>query len=175
MKKNTFLKIIGFLIILSFLSIGSWVSIEATIEATSGEAFCGSCHPMDPMIDSFLESTHGGNNEHGVMAACTDCHISHENPFLHLLGKAKAGSHDVWVMITEDTDQIDWSSTRQRREEFVYDSGCKTCHKNLEDATMGNTKAFVAHKPYFLSETDDQCVSCHQYVGHKNLDHYINQ
>lgn len=175
MKKKTFLKIIGILIALFLVSFGSWMSIEFTVELTSDAFFCGKCHPMEPMIDSYMASTHGGNNSHGVMAACTDCHVSHESLVSHILGKAKSGSHDVWVMYTQDTSQIDWETKRLRREEFVYDSGCLTCHQNLENATQGNTKAFIAHKAYFLGETEDQCVSCHQHVGHKNLGHYINQ
>ncbi len=152
----------------------SWISIETTIKATSGPNFCQTCHPMQPMIDSYFESADGGKNDLGIVATCTDCHVSHETPLAHIIGKAESGVHDFWVMYTQDTDTIDWSANRLRREEYVFDSGCLECHTNLERATRGNNKAFVAHKPYFLGETDDKCVSCHEHVGHLELSTYLN-
>ncbi len=50
-----------------------------------------------------------------------------------------------------------------------------TCHTNLENATSGNTKAFVAHKEYFEKRTDKRCVDCHENVGHHNLGDYVRK
>ena len=62
---------------------------------------------------------------------------------------------------------------RERREQYVFDSGCLHCHANLERGTMASNKAFVAHKPYFLGETSKKCVTCHQHVGHKDLGSHL--
>jgi cytochrome c-type protein NapC len=87
----------------------------------------------------------------------------------YLISKMETGFHNLWVQYTSDLSKIDWEKKRTRREEFVYDSGCLHCHKNLERATMGSNRAFVAHKPYFLKTTKKKCVTCHQNVGHKEL------
>lgn len=103
------------------------------------------------------------------MAACTDCHVSHENIFTHFVGKAQSGTHDIWVTLTTNERENDWQGLRLRREEYVYDSGCLTCHRNLENATQ-DTKE---HENYFAGTTDLQCVHCHEEVGHDNLNQYL--
>ena len=63
---------------------------------------------------------------------------------------------------------------RERREEFVYDSGCIECHKYLEEATEGSRMAFRAHRRYFSGERDDlTCVGCHENVGHHRLGYHL--
>ncbi len=175
MKKTSgILLLIGGLALALSIGFTGWLVTESVIEVTSGADFCQICHPMEPMVKSYFESAHGGKNDLGIVATCTDCHVSHETPLAHIAGKAESGIHDFWVMYTQDTDAIDWLAKRQRREEFVFDSGCVTCHNNLERATRNNNKAFVAHKPYFLGETSDSCVSCHEHVGHSELSSYLN-
>ena len=103
------------------------------------------------------------------MTACTDCHVSHKNVFDHFIGKARSGTHDAWVTMTRDESTLDWQELRSRREEYVYDSGCLTCHRNLKNATADNS----FHDNYFNEVTDTQCVTCHEEVGHDNLNKYL--
>ena len=154
---------------LFILGIVSWVVIETGIEVTSRAEFCGTCHAMEPMVKSYLDSTHGGNNDRGIMSACTDCHVSHENVFVHFLGKAQSGTHDAWVTMTRKEGTLDWQALRDRREEYVYDSGCLTCHQNLEEATADNG----FHDMYFNNVTGSKCATCHDGVGHANLNMYL--
>lgn len=154
---------------LFLLIVISWMVIETGIEVTSHADFCGTCHSMDPMVESYLASTHGGNNARGIMTSCTDCHVSHENVFAHFFGKARSGTHDAWVTLFTDEMSIDWQALRARREEYVYDSGCLTCHRNLEEATRDSE----THTRYFAEVTDTQCVTCHEEVGHSNLNSYL--
>ena len=164
----------GFYILIAITSIFlviivSWMVIETGIEVTSHADFCGFCHSMQPMVDSYLDSKHGGNNERGIMTPCTDCHVSHENVFAHFLGKARSGTHDAWVTLTRDESTLDWQELRDRREEYVYDSGCLTCHRNLEAATEDHG----FHDAYFDKVSDSQCATCHESVGHSNLNKYL--
>jgi len=159
--------------VLALLIPLSWMAVETSIDLSSHDDFCGQCHTMTPMVKAYRQSEHGGTNPVGFKAKCTDCHVSHENLALHLLGKAESGSHDIWVEFTADLTQIDWLEKRNHRERFVYDSGCLTCHQNLEKATMGNTKAFIAHRPYLRGLTQKQCVSCHPHIGHMELSTFI--
>ena len=152
----------------------SWGATEIMVEQTAGKEFCTSCHTMIPMGASYEADIHGGANNIGFRADCIDCHVPHDNPFAYLWGKAVSGTHDVWATLTYDLDAIDWEAKREHPEEFVYDSGCLHCHSNLEGATLANSKAFVAHKPYFLGKTEKVCANCHS-VGHKNLTTYLQQ
>jgi cytochrome c-type protein NapC len=147
----------------------SWMVLETGVEVTSHADFCGICHVMESMVASYEASMHGGNNPRGIMTPCTDCHVSHENVFTHFVGKARSGTHDIWVVLTTDEENNDWQALRLKREEYVYDSGCVTCHRNLENATR-DTKE---HQYYFAGLVDSQCVNCHEEVGHSNLNKYL--
>lgn len=170
-ERNKWLLGLGIIASLFVLVIFSWVVIETGIEVSSRADFCGICHSMEPMVASYEASIHGGNNPRGIMAACTDCHVSHENVFTHFVGKAKSGTHDIWVTLTTDTSKHDWQALRLKNEEYVYDSGCLTCHRNLEEATQDKK----VHDNYFEGVTDSKCVNCHEEVGHSNLNKYLLQ
>ena len=158
--------------VLPFLS---WLVADEGIAATSGSDFCVSCHTMAPMNAAYLEDTHGGNSAHGVQAQCVDCHLDHSSSAAYFFSKVQTGVHDIWVEYTQDTDAIDWEAKRAHREEFTYESGCRHCHIRLEEATMGTHDAFVAHRPYFLGEIDDTCISCHENVGHADLSEHLQK
>ena len=170
MKKNKKrLYWLGGLAVLFMVVVISWMVIETGIEISSRADFCGTCHAMEPMVKSYHDSIHGGNNPRGIMAACTDCHVSHENVFAHFVGKARSGTHDAWVTLTRDESDLDWQAKREDHNDYVYDSGCLTCHRNLEAATAD--KSF--HDYYFSGVIDSDCVDCHSDVGHDNLNKYL--
>ena len=147
--------------------------VDAVIHRTSDVDFCTQCHSMVPIGDSYRADLHGGGTSHGAVAPCTGCHLPHDGPATYLVAKLRTGLHDVWVELSSDTEKIDWLGMRERREQFVYDSGCLDCHAALENATRSSAKAFVAHKPYFLGQVDKRCVSCHPSVGHADLESYL--
>lgn len=164
----------GFLafVILPFLS---WIVTDEGITATSDAKFCVNCHSMEPFEKAHNADIHGGNNAHGVRATCAQCHLPHDSSFNYLYTKSETGLHDLWVENFGDPENIDWQAKRDHREEYVYDSGCLTCHTNLEKATMSTNDALIAHRAYFRGETDEQCVSCHEHVGHHEITTYITQ
>ncbi len=168
-KRKKTLGFIGILAGLFVFVIVSWMALETGVEISSHADFCGVCHAMEPMVKSYHASTHGGNNPRGIMASCTDCHVSHENVFAHFIGKAQSGTHDVWITLIKDEATLDWQAKRLEHNNYVYDSGCLTCHRNLEAATQDEMK----HQSYFAGTTDAQCVDCHEEVGHDNLNKYL--
>ena len=170
MNKKLFYIIVG-IFIFSILVIGSWLVIETGIVVSSRATFCGLCHSMKPMVLSYRDNTHGGNNPRGITAACTDCHVSHENLVEHFIGKAQSGTHDVIMTVFTDEMNLDWQAKRSERTNYVYDSGCLTCHQELETATAD--KGY--HTNYFAGVTDTQCVECHEEIGHSNLNMYLLQ
>jgi len=170
-RKIRILAALGVLVPVTVLA--SWMVTESIIEETSGVAFCGGCHTMGPMVKAYQADIHGGAGEQGVKAKCSQCHIPHDNVANYILTKTRFGMHDAWAQLTYDLDDIDWQAKRAHRESFVFDSGCLSCHKDLQRATERNAAAFVAHRPYFLGVIEKKCVSCHQYVGHSELARHL--
>ncbi|MGI9203260.1 MAG: NapC/NirT family cytochrome c, partial [Woeseiaceae bacterium] len=97
----------------------------------------------------------------------------HNNTVNYMFMKARFGMHDAWAQLTYDLDAIDWQAKREHSENFVFDSGCLSCHAELERASESSAKSFVAHRPYFLGTIESKCVSCHNRVGHKDLTDHL--
>jgi cytochrome c-type protein NapC len=146
-----------------------WTAGEGFIDRTSGQAFCSSCHSMETFANTYQRDVHGGRNGAGVKAVCVDCHLPHDGVLRYLLVKARTGLRDIWAEVTRDPNAIDWQALRNDRAAFVYDSGCLSCHRELEQATEHNPGALLAHRAYFRGETERHCVACHPRVGHSNL------
>jgi cytochrome c-type protein NapC len=171
--QTVFLVIILAIIALVILPFFSWIVTDESLTATSDAQFCVNCHSMEPFEAAHNADVHGGQNAHGVRATCADCHLPHDSSFNYLYTKARTGIHDLYVENFGDLENINWQAKRAHRESYTYDSGCLTCHTNLEKATMSTHEGLIAHRAYFRGETDDQCVTCHENVGHHNLSQYI--
>ncbi|SMF40631.1 cytochrome c-type protein NapC [Alteromonadaceae bacterium Bs31] len=154
----------------------SWAMVDTTIHATSDHEFCSSCHSHKPIGSSYREDLHGGNNSVGWRASCSDCHIPQDNALHYLWVKGVHGVVDPTMEILKDPYDIDWHANRERREHYVYDSGCLSCHKYLEQTSEENAKSFRPHRKYFSgSEKELSCVGCHEHVGHANLGIHLQE
>ena len=174
MKARTGLAALAALVALPLVGILGWATTDTMIHATSTREFCSGCHTMEPMALAYDDDVHGGNHPMGIRVVCTGCHLPHDGSLTYLLAKGHTGLHDVWAEFVGDPTKVDWFAMRERREDYVYDSACLACHSDLERATSANPRAFVAHKPYFLGAVEKKCVSCHENVGHHNLEDRLN-
>ncbi|MGH1462998.1 MAG: cytochrome c3 family protein [Neptuniibacter sp.] len=150
----------------------AWAGTEYTLHKTSTPEFCGSCHSMKPMLNSFLLDSHAGNNHVGTRVNCTDCHLPQNNKFELLFVKIKSGTHDLWQEFVIGTDQIDWHAKRKNAFQYTYVSGCLKCHNNLKNQPVTENGSSI-HLPFY--EPDGQfphCITCHQ-VGHNQLDKFL--
>jgi len=161
--------LVGGIVVVLFLLPLAWAGVETTLEWTSTPEFCASCHVMEPMVSAYYDSVHGGNNPVGVRAECTDCHLPHNNALIYLAAKSETGMHDMWITWFTDETALDWQANRERRDEYVYDSGCLQCHENLAEISAGQEM----HAKYFAGLIDAKCVDCHAGVGHENLNRYL--
>lgn len=143
------------------------------VHNTASYKTCSMCHTMEPMIQSYKADIHGGKNPRGLQADCVTCHLPGDSLGSYLLGKIKISAHDAWAELTYDKSKIDWHAKRKEAKHFVYDTGCLSCHKNLQNSTSAG-KAFLAHKDYFDKKTTKTCVECHEQVGHDSLGIYLN-
>lgn len=130
---------------------------------------------MKPMHEAFLHDVHGGNNSVGFKAECVSCHLPHDNVANYLFVKARNGISEVAINFLGSPEKINWQEKRKDRKHFVYDSGCLSCHGNLQKATTQAGKSFLPHRDYFAKRTTKTCVECHENVGHKALGLYLHK
>ena len=157
---------------LGVLVAASWAAMDTMIHATGDHEFCSSCHSHAPIGSSYRADLHGGNNPSGWRASCSDCHIPQDNALHYLWVKGIHGVVDPTMELLKDPYDIDWHGNRERRAEYVYDSGCLGCHLRLEETSQANPKAFLPHRRYFSSE-DLTCVECHKQTGHASLGQHL--
>ncbi|BCX78764.1 NapC/NirT family cytochrome c [Campylobacter sp. 19-13652] len=179
------MKKVIFVVIL--LAVG-YFGTNLAVHKTSDAAFCVSCHEwMDTSVNAYKMGSHAG-------VECTTCHLPQDSAKLaYLLKKAANGVSEVTHMLTHDAKDMDWQANRARRAEYVYDSGCISCHAKVLGAEHGENKnaadmhaAYVSSnglsgeiggvKIVFLGENSSSengkklaCVSCHKSVGHESL------
>ncbi|MGI1671830.1 MAG: NapC/NirT family cytochrome c [Neptuniibacter sp.] len=144
-------------ILLGFITFLLWAGVDKALGMTSGQNFCGSCHSMAPMTQSYLE------DNHAVVAECTDCHLPHTGFVKHYLYKAQHGIRDVVKEYVTGTEDIDWIAKLSRSQEFVFVSGCVRCH----EAVQSESELSEIHEP-FAVQGELHCIACHR-VGHQNL------
>ncbi|MGB2551691.1 NapC/NirT family cytochrome c [Campylobacter sp. RM15925] len=147
---------------------------NALVHSTSDDKFCTVCHEwMDPMVATYQKSVHGGANSHGVKVKCVDCHLPHDSYIGYIFQKAANGVSEVSYMLFNDAKDYDWQENRKKREKFVYDSGCLSCHQTILDINSTNKNINDMHAAYtkLKNEQADKvgCVTCHKTVGHKDL------
>ena len=152
--------------------VAAWAVVDTVFHATGDYAFCTQCHSHAPIGTSYRESMHGGNNPVGWRASCSDCHIPQDNALLYFWVKSIHGVVDPAMEVLKDSFDIDWHGNRERRSEYVYDSGCLSCHVYLAEKSDANPWAFLPHRRYFSSD-DLTCVECHQQVGHARLGYHL--
>lgn len=151
------------------LLAAAWAVTETAIEHTSDAAFCTTCHTMAPFAKAAARDRHGGANPHGVRAICVDCHLPHDGAVRYLIAKVRTGLRDIWAQTIYPLHKPDWLGNLSHRTAFTYDSGCLSCHAELQQAAGGDRAELIAHRSYFRGTTAKACTDCHQHVGHKNL------
>ena len=167
---------VGFLFVAgAAVGIALSFGVYEIADTTDSAKFCGSCHVMEPFVASFQIELHGGNNQVGFSAKCNDCHLPHDNVLNYLFVKAITGANDVWVNTFRDTSKIDWIQKMKDPGRYVYDSGCMTCHVNLQAKSLSNPRAFLPHRAYFARTAAKTCADCHSDVGHEHLAEFVKK
>ncbi len=170
-------------VILVLLLIGTAIGLLAALPATevlhalSSNEFCSSCHTMKPMAETFANSVHGGNNSQGFVAECVDCHLPKSNVVEELYVKGTSGIRHLWGEYVLRMEALDYKTLHPKRTEYVFDSGCINCHKDLERraklATKDSKPADWSHQLAFERKATDsnwQCSSCHYDIAHPQLE-----
>jgi len=138
MKKST----LGALIVGAIIGLGISYIIAVVVHITETPKFCGSCHSMKPMVESFHESVHGGNNKHGLSVPyCTDCHLPKDSLIGFLIAKGISGAKDALAEVGV-INKVDFKKHFWKMNHYVYDNNCLICHKMVKEPS----KAFGMSK-----------------------------
>lgn len=161
-RKHYLLFITGGLSVILFLLL-----FNKTMEYTSTNEFCNSCHVHPHAETSWKLSVHN-NTPSGVTVNCVDCHLPpKEETTRFLTRKAYHGFHDLYVHLTVDAEDIDWTEKRstEAAQRFVYEDGCIKCHSNMFPSTL-NEQGCQQHIKYLRDPENSSCLQCHLNVGH---------
>ncbi len=161
-RKHYLLFVAGGLVAILLLAL-----TNKTVEYTSTNEFCASCH-VHPHADVTWKLSVHNDTRSGVSVKCVDCHLPPEDPKgRYLRRKAYHGFHDLYVYLTTEPEDIDWTAKRSKEaaQRFVYEDGCKKCHTNLFPSTL-NELGSQAHIKYLRDPENTSCLHCHLNVGH---------
>jgi len=158
--------IVGVLIALIF----SLVTASKVVSTGKAE-FCGSCHEMKVFVETWEAGIHGPSKKGVVKAECADCHLPHDNMINYLISKFKFGLNDYLAHLRGKGKPEHWIEHWKHKVPYkhqAYESGCRECHKTLVAEGIP-LKAFKAHREYELGHTRENCITCHQTVGHGDV------
>jgi cytochrome c nitrite reductase small subunit len=109
-------------------------------------ASCANCHVMQGHYDSWVKSSHKN------VATCNDCHLPHD-----MIGKyVTKGDNGFFHSLAFTTDEFHEPIQIKPRNRRVTQAACLYCHAELVNNML------PAHEGGDMQ----QCIHCHQSVGH---------
>jgi cytochrome c-type protein NapC len=147
-------------------------AIDFSLEATTTDEFCVSCHEMgDNISGADEERLHlaGSGELHG---GCADCHLP--KPFLPRLQRKLRASAEIYHHLLGTLDSPESFEARrlqmaQRGWGQMYHNDsveCRSCHDDLQAARAGYHEAA---REYHLraDENGVSCIDCHKGLTHR--------
>lgn len=148
-----------------------WGGFNWAMEETNTLAFCTSCHEMrDTVYQEYMQSIHY-QNQFGVRAICSDCHVPHEW-FAKIRRKIQA-SNELWhkMLGTIDTPEK-FEQHRLELAEHVWatmkatnSAECRNCHnESAMDVHQMTEAAQQGMMPGLQAGLT--CIDCHHGIAH---------
>lgn len=134
-----------------------------SFEMTGTNEFCGRCHEMQPRVETWRMSRHHSNDK-GIIADCVDCHLPASGAYYYIY-KSWSGWRDLWVHYVGDPEKVDWQAKRFHKEQYVFEGGCMSCHKDLTPPGLPRG-GFLAHREWMNGRTNKKCWDCHSDLVH---------
>jgi len=136
-----------------------------TVEYTSTDEFCASCHVHPHVFASWKLSTHY-DNKAGIKVHCVECHLPPQGEG-YLAEKTRLGLKDLYGFLLKDSAQFNWEAKRtvEKAPHFTFKVSCVKCHANLFPLTL-KKEGQDAHLYYVQNEATLECTNCHLNVGH---------
>jgi nitrate/TMAO reductase-like tetraheme cytochrome c subunit len=120
----------------------------------------------------WMRSSHY-NNDAGVVASCSDCHVPHRLiPKLYV--KARDGGKDVFVHFFGEADpaRMNWDELAESARRKVWDESCRSCHENLTPEGL-SIKGIIAHREYLRMAGRQRCLECHPEPFHDGFREHL--
>jgi cytochrome c nitrite reductase small subunit len=142
---NRVTRILGIIILLAVLGSFAWVT-DAPAYLGHEPATCNNCHVMDAQYENWYHAAHA------QFAACSDCHLPHQNIASYYLFKGYSGMKDV-LSFTFKTYPDAIRATKQT--DGIIQANCIRCHAGTVENIVAGAQPF-----------DRTCWSCHRSVAH---------
>ncbi len=162
-----------------FILIGMLISlvIAETFHKTKTSDFCAGCHVMEPMVETWSLSVHGGNNTKGIVAECGDCHTDQRSALSYTYSKTFLGLTDMLKNKLNRPTAEDFLKEHDASQN-VFDTGCLKCHKKIADSVSVAEDIRNIHKAYFDNRKNPymQCSRCHKSeIAHPGLEDLLKK
>lgn len=155
------------------IGMGIALGIAETFHKIGNRDFCGGCHVMEPMAETWEQSVHGGNNDKGVVAECAACHTDHSSATAFTYVKVVSGLSDVISNTLHKPGPEYFLNENNDASKYVYDSGCLTCHEAIAESPMVAENIRALHQMYFDGRDTNpnlRCANCHkEEIAHPGL------
>ncbi|MCE5251298.1 NapC/NirT family cytochrome c [bacterium] len=161
-------------LVAGFMTAGIGCAVSAyMISYTSETSFCISCHEMRIVAEQGWKQSAHYQNDEGVVAQCSDCHIPHAL-IPKLWTKTRDGVNDIAVHLFGESDPVmmPWDELGQSARRKVYDSSCRRCHVNLTPRGAA-IKTIIAHREYLKMKDRKRCLDCHRKEFHGAFREYL--
>lgn len=138
------------LLIMAGLIVFCFVFTAWSVGYTSQSEFCGSCHEMGSMHQTWINSSHKN-------VACIDCH---SEPGVKGMVKAKMnGLKELYVHVTSNSIAPKAQSG---------DVNCLSCHQDKVSTNI--ERALAAKNPHTIKHFDNgmNCLTCHSGLVHNS-------
>ncbi|MCG6872996.1 MAG: NapC/NirT family cytochrome c [Gammaproteobacteria bacterium] len=150
-----------------------WGGLHTAVEWSNSLEFCTSCHEMETTVfKEYKETVHYQNNS-GVRAICSDCHVPREwGPKMWRKFQASYNELPNKILGTVDTPEK-FEAHRLEMAERVWAAmrstnsrECRNCHSIATMALDKQKKrAQTQHQDSLTS--GETCIDCHQGIAHK--------
>ncbi|MGY0218988.1 NapC/NirT family cytochrome c [Endozoicomonadaceae bacterium StTr2] len=162
----------GLIIFGIVFGLASWGTFNWTMNATSTEEFCISCHELEQNAYAELQDTIHYSNSTGTRATCGDCHIPHD--FVGKVLRKIEAAREVYGHFTGIIDTPEkYEEHRLAMAERVWDkmqandsAACRHCHVNLE-TSLDNQYEWARVNHQKMIDENLTCIDCHQGIAHK--------
>ena len=161
------------------LGVVGVIAFDASLHASSTEAFCTSCHEMEANPYAQLQKTKHFDNATGVRPTCSDCHVPKE--FVPKMIRKIEAAREVWGNITGIIDPPEKDAAHapaMKRREIARlranDSReCRNCHETERwMIALQSAKAQQYHAAKRLN--DKTCIDCHTGIAHPGNSEGLN-
>jgi cytochrome c nitrite reductase small subunit len=137
--------LIGIAAFLLALGLFAWAT-DAPAYLGHDPATCNNCHVMDSQYENWFHASHAGR------AACSDCHIPHQNLLAYYFYKGKSGMHDVYSFVTRSYPAVIRAGDETRT---IVQANCIRCHEDTVESILAGAQPF-----------ERNCWDCHRSVAH---------